>query len=121
MRAIVPIKHGIDVFVIDLTEILVPWFPAPVANMFLSTKTFEKHAHGRIMETEFDIDAAAAQLIKQYPGLPEELHKKYILRACYAASKFEPGTEVRPVITRDSAMIQDLAGTKHVLLWDNKS
>ena len=102
-------------------DILVPWYPAPVQNMFVSTVTFEKHTHGVVVDADFDIDTACANLTKQYPGIPREMHERYVIKSCVAAAKFEVGTRVRPVITIDSAMVQDVDGTQHVTLWGRPS
>lgn len=99
-------------------ELLIPWFPAPVRNVFLSTHSFAIRPQGIISEApNIDLDAILEALHKQYPGIPREIHEKYILRSCYAAAQFPVGTEVRPVITADSAMVQDLEGSKHIDLW----
>jgi hypothetical protein len=101
----------------DDHDILIPQYPSHTGNKFLSTTTFKTYMSGEVTDSDADPDEALNNLLKQYPGIPREIHENYIIRACRAASKFNVGVHVRPVLTQTSAMVQDEEGTTHVTLW----
>lgn len=100
-------------------EAVIPWYPAPLQNMFLSIESFRKSIHAVVKDMAVvDVEAFLKRLWTQYPGLPEALHSNYIYHTAKAASLFPVGTRFRIYITPQSAAIHQIGGDETIhTLW----
>lgn len=98
-------------------EPVVPWFPAPACNLFLSIISQARAQFAVVAEGAFDLDALAARLTKDYPGLPPALHENYVLETAFAAAQLPVGTMVKALIDDDSAALQVYNEAKVITLW----
>ena len=101
-------------------EPVVPWFPAPVRNMFLSVDSWDFAPYAIVVEGDFDIDAFANRLCEHYPGLPAVMHSNYVLATAMAAAQLPVGTRVRPIITPDTAHLQVVNEDTVLTLWEKQ-
>lgn len=101
-------------------EPVVPWFPAPPKNSFLGLTSWKLADYAAVRDTDLDPDAMAEALAAQYPGLPMQLHRNYVLATAYAAADMPLGTRVRPIITPDSAALQNMDTSDIVTLWQEQ-
>lgn len=98
-------------------EPVVPWFPAPVRNMFLSIASWRFTPYAIVVSQELNLDELVNQLAAKYPGLPRTLHENYVLETAVAAAQLPVGTRVRPIITTDEAAIQVVNEDRVITLW----
>lgn len=102
-------------------EPLVPWFPAPAENSFVSCTSFKRTPYAVVADKNIDPDELLANLIKQYPGLPERLHRVYISKVAVVVHKIKPGTKFRVMIGADSAAIQQVDDEVNIIeLWNKQ-
>lgn len=101
-------------------EPVIPWFPAPVRNMFLSLKSWKMASYATVVEEALDLDTLVELLVIQYPGLPRALHENYVLNTALVAAQLPIGTRVRPIITPDTASIQVANENIVLTLWDTQ-
>lgn len=103
-------------------EPVIPWYPAPAQNLFLSTLSFRKSIHALVKDVhDQDFQLMLDNLKKQYPGLPEELHSNYIFSTVRAASMFAVGTRFRIYITQDTARLHEVGGKESIhTLWEEQ-
>jgi hypothetical protein len=103
-------------------EPVIPWYPAPLDNMFVSTVSFKKTIHAVVRELpEFDADVALASLVREYPGLPPALHENYLYHTARAAMSFPEGTVFRIYIKPDTARLHEVGGEERLFtLWEKQ-
>ena len=97
-------------------EPVVPGFP-PTNNMFLSIKSFLQVPYAIVVEENLDMEALAAELHKQFPGLPLVMHQAYVLYTAIACKDLELGTRVRVIQTYNTCDIQVLGTDQLINLW----
>lgn len=98
-------------------EAVIPDFPAPPKNRFLSLVSFKPAPYAVVLDVTFDPDVMAGILKKEYPGLPPDLHDNYILRMCQAAAELPIGTRVRVIVSEEQATLQVVDTDKTIVLW----
>lgn len=87
-------------------EPVVPWFPAPVENVFLSIESFKKAPYAMVVDqADIDPDILSGLLKKQYPGLPEKLIENYVMATARVAQKYPIDTKLQITISKTSAKI----------------
>jgi hypothetical protein len=103
-------------------EPVIPWYPAPMDNLFMSTVSFKKAIHAVVRELpEFNADAALAHLLKEYPGLPKVLHENYLYHTARAAAAFPEGTIFRIYIKPTTARLHEVGGEERLFtLWEQQ-
>lgn len=102
-------------------EPVIPWFPAPVDNVFLSVDSFKKSPYAEVVErADLDPDVLAETLKKQYPGLPATLHENYILATATAAHAYPVGTRFQIFITPNTAKLKVVGKEDYHLLWEQQ-
>jgi hypothetical protein len=98
-------------------EPVIPWFPAPVRNVFLSTTSWKFAPYATVIDSTFNLDSIVEALCIHYPGLPRTLHENYVLETAVAASRLSVGNQVSPIINENSAQIQVKDTNKLITLW----
>ena len=98
-------------------EPVIPCFPAPLENLFLSTVSFKRCLHAEVRNVQIDLDAVCSRLASYYPGLPRRLIENYLFHAARAAAAHAVGTRFRVFITLDEAKIQNLESEELYVLW----
>ena len=102
-------------------EPVIPGFPAPCDNMFISTTTFRKSIHAIVEDVAIDLDEVCVRLCKEYPGLPKRLIENYIFHTARAASSFAIGTRFRIYIQADNTKLHEVGGEERLFtLWDEQ-
>ena len=102
-------------------EPVVPWFPAPVENSFVSCVSFKRTPYAVADDRNVDPDGLLANMVSQYPGLPEAMHRAYIMRIALVAFDLKPGTRYRAMIGPDSAAIQQVDDETNIIqLWSKQ-
>ena len=100
---------------------MVPWYPATLANVFLSVKSFKQAPTAQVSRLgELDLDALATSLAKQYPGLPRTLHENYVLGTARAAYHFPVGTKLQIIITAHRAQVRPVGTDEMYVLWEQQ-
>lgn len=106
---------------LSVCEPVVPWYPAPAADMFVGTITFGKCYQATVREVlDLNLTDMAIRLHKQYPGLPTKLHENYVLHTAHLADALPVGTRVQVVITQTSAKIRVVETKRFYTLWDKQ-
>lgn len=99
-------------------EPAVPWFPTAPANMFVGMTSWGFAPYAEVQNRQdVDLDLYLRRLSQQYPGLPEELHKRYILETAKTAANFKEGTRFQVFIDADSAKLKVIDHDVVVTLW----
>ena len=99
-------------------EPVVPWFPATLNNVFLSIPSFKRSPYAIVADREINLNELAAKLVKEYPGLPENLHENYVLKTAEAAHHFPVGSRLFVVINPDSAFLRKVGDEETpYVLW----
>ena len=101
-------------------EPVVPWIPSTLNNAFLSTVSFKPCSIAIVQDVELDIDAVARGLIKQYPGLPTNMLKNYVLAIALTSQKYAVGTRFKALIDYDTAALQEVGANTTVPLWEKQ-
>jgi len=103
-------------------EPVIPWYPAPLDNQFLSVISFRRSIHALVADLPaFNVDDALTNLMKQYPGLPRRLHANYLMHTARAAQQFPVGTRFRIFITADSAKLHEIGVAERLFtLWEEQ-
>ena len=87
-------------------EPVVPWFPAPPENVFISIGTFKKSIYATVEDRpDIDLEALSKSLQKYYPGLTKELLDNYVVATAKVAHEFPVGAMVQVAISTDSAQV----------------
>lgn len=87
-------------------EPVIPWFPAPPRNIFLSLVSWNFADYARVAESTFNLDKFVDDLAAQYPGLPRCLHERYVLETATVAGQLPTGTLVRTIVELNTTHIQ---------------
>lgn len=99
-------------------EPAVPWFPTAPLNMFVSVVSFGFAPYVEVQNKEdVDLDLYVRRLCNQYPGLPEQLHKRYVLETAKAALSFVPGTRFQIFTDADTAKLKVIDHDVVLTLW----
>ena len=102
----------------DAGDPVVPVFPAPPQDMFLSTVSFLRASAAEVVDRDdLDPDEIAASLKKEYPGLPSDLHDNYVVATARIAKALPIGTKVQVVVDPDSARIREAGSDTFHTLW----
>lgn len=102
-------------------ELVIPWFPAPPQNLFLCVPSFKFAPYAVVKDvSDFDPDVLAAQLKKQYPGLPDKLHENYVLETARIALRFPVGTRFQPFIDINSVKLRVVGTESMNTLWEKQ-
>lgn len=102
-------------------EPVVPWYPATLENVFLSTVSFKRVPTARVIsDSTVDIDKIADRLKKNYPGLPGSIHEAYVLAIAKAAYEYPVGTQFQIFITKQEAKLKVVGKEDYKLLWDKQ-
>jgi len=102
-------------------EPVVPWYPATLENVFLSTVSFKQAPVARVIDDdEIDIDSVAVSLYKHLPGLPKTLHNNYVLAVARAAHALPEGTRLQAFIDNDTAKLKILGQENYIVLWESQ-
>ena len=105
----------------DEGEPVIPGFPAPCDNLFISILSFKKAIHAVVTDADVDCDELCARLCVQYPGIPKSLHEAYIYHTARAADAMAPGTRFRLYVTPDKATLHEIGGTERLYhLWEEQ-
>jgi hypothetical protein len=99
-------------------EPVIPSYPAPLANLFLSVTSFKQALHAEVRNLpDLNLDTLCEKLVAYYPGLPRKLHENYLFHTARAAAGFPVGTRFRTFITADTAKIQRTDNEQLFELW----
>jgi len=79
----------------DDGEPVIPAFPAPVENVFLSVTSHKKAPYAKVQDMpNLNLEQLAKTLTQYYPGLPPILLENYVLATALAADKLPPDTRL---------------------------
>ena len=102
-------------------EPVVPWFPAPVQNLFIGTKSWKLVPYAIVSDDPaVDPDVILESLKAQYPGLPGAMLENYVFAVAKAALELKLKTVVRIYCTEDSATIQIVGTDDTKVLWSEQ-
>lgn len=102
-------------------EPVVPQFPHCGTNNWLSTVSFKPAIAATVLEKDdIDLDTYAAALIKEYPGLPPELHKEYVLRCGKLAHMVPVNSIMQVYITQHTAKVMVRETEEWIELWNKQ-
>lgn len=100
-------------------EPVVPCFPSQHAGAFLALPSFKLAEKAEVADPgpDFDPDALADLLAKEYPGLPRTLHENYILKTWEAVRELAPGRVFRIKVNQRQALLIDDRTNTTIAVW----
>lgn len=99
-------------------EPVVPWFPTTPQNTFVGIESFGFTPYAEVLDQQdVDLDLYLRRLCKQYPGLPEVLHRRYVIETAKAAASFAQGTKFQIFTDSDTAKLKVRDHDTIVTLW----
>jgi len=101
---------------------VIPWFPAPVENVFVSIGEAKKAPYALVENRkDLDLDNLLETLKKYYPDLPAKLLENYILATSTAAYRFPVGTKLQIIIDENTAKIFPIGKAEEAYtLWEKQ-
>lgn len=82
---------------------VIPNFPTGPRNTFLSIYSFLPALYGIATDIpEFSVEDFVERLATNYPGLPVELLRVYVMETCKLAEMLPHGTTVQPYLSDDN-------------------
>ena len=102
-------------------EPVIPSFPAPQRDMFLSVTSFKDAPYAKVVDDPgLDPDTLLDRLVTEYPGLPEVLHAEYIMAIARVAATWPVGTKFQAYITQDEARLRPVMSDQMITLWEKQ-
>ena len=96
-------------------EPVVPNFPVPPSNTFLSLASWNYCALASVAEIAADPDTLLKGMVKQFPGLPAKLHENYIVAVATAVANDTPGTRYSVITGEQTQLINNETGAVNTL------
>jgi len=102
-------------------EPVVPWFPAILKNVFLSVRSFKQSPYAIVRNRSVNLNELRDCLVKEYPGLPEELHGNYVFKTAEAAHSFPVGTKLLIVVEPQRATLRVVGDEESsYVMWERQ-
>lgn len=101
-------------------EPVVPCFPSQHGGAFLTVPEFLLAEKAEVSQTDADADEMAAALVKEYPGLPRQLHENYVLAVWKAVYDIPEGTVFRITVSQKQAMLINDKTNATLILWNEQ-
>jgi hypothetical protein len=90
----------------DDGEPVIPAFPAPIENVFLSVASHKKAPYAMVRDMpDLNLEQLAKTLCAYYPGLPPILLENYVLATALAADKMPPNTRILIGVSYNKASV----------------
>ena len=98
-------------------EPVVPCYPHLNKDVWLSVQSGKLAPYAVVKECDIDPDTLVQDLVKEYPGLPAELHETYVQRTCALAEAAGVDSKFHVRIQQDNATAINATTEDNYILW----
>ena len=99
---------------------VVPCFPPQSDRAFLCLGSWKLAREAEVAEIDVDPDELAAEMARQYPGIPRTMHDAYIMHTFEAAARRSVGDRVRVLVSQDKATLVNVGKPGVEDMWTSK-